>query len=148
MQSRSFLTTLGSISAILIASTLVPSAEAGEPVSIGEVTSEVVRAGIDVEAVMRNELTREMLRLRVNAKKMRAVLSVSLVRLDTTSTAEGMIDTCKIIATLRDAKGGAIFAILEGGAHGSHDAQSKENMVRAAVKGLVFRIPEAFRSSK
>ena len=69
-------------------------------------------------------------------------------RLDTGGAPPAIDATCEISATLRDAKGGAVFAILEGKARAKSGGASvavESSAVHGALHGALARIPEALR---
>jgi hypothetical protein len=129
-----------------------PAAEASDPgaVALGEVSTIVQRGNLDLRALLRSTLEEELRALDLSRvpRSRHAILSVSLVRMDTQTSQEAESDaavtTCVVSATLRDARRGAIFAILEGKARGAGGA-SDGAIVRTAVRGAVARIPEAMR---
>lgn len=79
-----------------------------------------------------------------------AVLSVSLVRLDTHS--DPLEVTCLVSATLRDRQRGAVFAVLQGSARGQDEPRRRRSLeraiLRAAVGSAISRVPEAMRSRR
>jgi hypothetical protein len=125
---------------------------AERPVALGEISSEVFRRDVDMRALLRSTSEQELGALdlsRVSMKK-RAILSVALVRMDSTVAAAGKSTTCVVSATLRDARRGAIFAILEGKARAQGDPSSasptmERSALEAAVRGAIARIPEALK---
>jgi hypothetical protein len=126
---------------------LTPAARAsdGEAVALGEVSSSVQRGDVDLRALLQTKLVEVLRTLDLShvSRKRRAILSVSLLRMDTTSSQDNaQVTTCIVSATLRDARRGAVFAILEGRARGPSDANARA-MVRTAVRGAFARIPEA-----
>ena len=116
------------------------------PVVVGEVSTNVVRDGVDVP-VLRATVAEELPAIDLShARKRSVILSVSLVRMDTEATAQGTATTCVISAALRTKKGGDLFAILEGRAQaqeGSDSMTRERNALRHAVRGALERIPEA-----
>lgn len=76
-----------------------------------------------------------------------AVLSVSVVRLESEPRTKGSAFTCVVSATLRNPKTGAIFAIVEGRARaeGETPRSLESSALRGAVHGAVTRIPEALK---
>ena len=73
------------------------------------------------------------------------MVSVALVKLDTTEGGRTRDATCKVSVALRHARGGAIFAILEGGARASSNdaAEAVEaSAVHGALHGALGRIPD------
>ena len=78
----------------------------------------------------------------------RVIVSVALVRLDTLAEPRATDATCEVSATLRDARAGTVFAILEGKARAkSADApgQVESSVVHGALHGALARIPEVLR---
>jgi hypothetical protein len=132
----------------------VPAHAADRCVALGEVSSRVVREGIDYERLLRTASEQEISSLDLGrvARGRRVIVSVALVRLDT-AAAQGndrrVTDaTCKVSATLRNARGGSVFAVLEGEARASssdtRDAV-ETSAVHGALRGALGRIPDALR---
>jgi hypothetical protein len=124
------------------------SANAGEkPVEIGEVSSRVARAGVDYPLMVRRVSEDEVRGLdlsRVPVGK-RVIVSVALVRMDTLDEPEKSA-TCVVNATIRDAKRGAMLAILEGKAKASGETSTVEkNALQGALHGALAHIPEVLR---
>jgi hypothetical protein len=124
------------------------SAEAGEKrVTIGEVSSQVVRNGMNYESLLRAATEEELQALDLSRvpRGKRVVVSVALVRLDTLAETRATDTTCEVSATLRDAKGGTLFAILEGKARaksGGAPGEVEITAVHGALHGALVRIPE------
>jgi hypothetical protein len=127
------------------------SAEAGDRrVTIGEVSSQVVRTGVDYESILRAASEEELRSVDLShvPRGKRVIVSVALVRLDTLGEPPAFDTTCEVSATLRDAKGGAVFAILEGKARAKSGGASgavESSAVHGALHGALGRIPEALR---
>jgi hypothetical protein len=122
-------------------------ASSPEAVALGEVSSVIERRDVDLRAMLRASAEEELRALDLKGVPVarRSILSVSLVRMDTAhATGDTDVTTCIVSATLRDAKRGAIFAVLEGRAHGDSGAGDRA-ILRTAVRGAVARIPEALR---
>jgi hypothetical protein len=120
-----------------------------KPVVIGEVSSQVARQGIDYAALVRLTSEEELRALdwsHVPHGK-RVIASIALVRLDTFAEPRTTDSTCEISATLRDARGGTVFAILEGKARAKTDGASTSEIgaLRGALHGALARIPEVLR---
>lgn len=130
------------LSGLLLAG--VASAET-KKVSLGEV-SVVSRADGPVAPLLRTTAESELGALDLTHVKRDAVLSVSLVRLDTEQRGNATSVTCVVSATLRTKTGGTIFAILEGRARvdSSSDAAKRQSL-RSAVHGAMTRVPEALK---
>jgi hypothetical protein len=124
-----------------VLSAIAISATAGakeHPVALGEVTTAVVRGDRQLDAMLRATLVKELGELDFSRVPGRApaILSVSLVRMDSA--------TCVVSATLRAARGGAIFAILEGRARTESGAPS-QSLMKSAVHGALDRVPDALK---
>jgi hypothetical protein len=119
------------------------------PIAI-EVSTKVVRPDLDLPPLLRAVAEAEVSHLDLSAvpKDAKLVLSVALVRIDTTRSSSGATVSCLVSATLSDAQKGSIFAVLEG----RSNAQSKKvepaverAAVRAAVRGAVSGLPRAIQ---
>lgn len=111
------------------------------PIAIGEVAPPPRGAGIDVaglRAAARSELAR-LEPIRLPAKR-RVVVSFALTR----AALAGPV-ACTVNATLRDARTGAMIAVIEAGAQadGPQSAEARKQVARAAVKSAVRGIPRA-----
>ena len=147
---RRALAALGVGLAVLLAS----SADAGEPapVTLTEVASSVrsQRLGNVVE-VLRTEAESELVAIDWGKRKpkRRVSLSASLTRLESTRTQKTLQASATVSATLRDARTGALLAILEGRAQAedrpSAAAAAERDALKAAVRQAVGSIPEALR---
>lgn len=140
LRARTFLVFLG----LLLASSA--SAET-KRVSLGEVSVLPRADGAAAPLLLlRATAETELGALDLTHVKRDAVLSVSLVRLDTEQQAGGTSVTCVVSATLRTRAGGTIFAVLEGRARvdSSSDA-AKRLSLRSAVHGAMTRVPEALK---
>jgi len=136
--------------AISAAAFTLPALAGEKRVVIGEVSSRVTRAGVDYEALLRAASEEELSALDLSRvpRGKRVVVSVSLVRLDTLAEPRATDATCEISATLRDARGGALFAILQGKARAESAGAPGEvetTAVHGALHGALARIPEALR---
>ena len=145
--------TLRAVSAVSVAALLVTMAPAlvarDKPVVIGEVSSQVARRGVDYASLVRSVSEEELRGLdwsRVPHGK-RVIASIALVRMDTFEEPRTTDSTCEISATLRDARGGAVFAILEGKARAKTDGAitSEMDALHGALHGALARIPEVLR---
>jgi len=138
-------TTVAMLSAMFVL--VAPAQAANDALALGEVSSTIQRQDVDLRALLRSSAEEEIRALDLTHVPVakRAILSMSLVRMDT-AHAEGSttVTTCVVSATLRDRRQGAIFAILEGRARGDSGAGDRA-ILRTAVRGAVARIPEALR---
>lgn len=115
---------------------------AAEPaVSVGEVAPPPAVLGIDA-SVVRATATEEIRQIDVSRvpRRRRVVVSFAVTK----AAAEATI-SCTINATLRDAKTGAIIAIIEVGtqASGPASTDARKQVASAAVRSAVRRIPRA-----
>ena len=129
---------------------VAPASEAqGKVVSLGEVTTRVVRRDVDLEAALRGALDEELAAAdlgRVPPNRW-MILSASLVRMDSDAVVPSV--SCVVSATLRGARGGAMVAILEGKARveggGVLTAAVERRAVRAAAHAALVRLRDAVR---
>lgn len=125
--------------------------DAGEKpslIAVGEVSTNVVRSDVDLPGVLRAALAEELPTLDLSqARRRPVILSVSLVQMDTEATSAGASSTCVISATLRNKRGGNLFAVLHGRAQARDVAKERRNAERAAlrsaVQGALAHLPEA-----
>ena len=124
------------------------TAQAGERrVVIGEVSSRVVRSGVNYESLLRAASEEELqaLDLSLVPRGKRVIVSVALVRLDTLAQTSAVDATCEVSAALRDAKGGTVFAILSGKARAQSAGAPgtvESTVVHGALHGALAHIPE------
>ena len=135
-------------SIVLAATVFAAPASAGEVrVVIGEVSSQVARTGLSfLRAASEQELS--SLDLSKVPRGKHVIVSIALVRLDTLAEPRTTDATCEVSATLRDAKGGTVFAILEGKARvkgGGAPGAVESSVVHGALHGALGRIPEVLR---
>jgi hypothetical protein len=124
------------------------------PLTIGEVTSEVVRQDVDLGAVLRTMLEQELPGVDIGKPRPKpTVLSVSLVQMERTAPAGSKAQVSVIVnATLRDRRKGAVVAIVEGRAR----AENEERLVdllehaalKSAVRGALSRLPQALDAQR
>ena len=138
-------------SIVLAAAVFAAPASAGENrIVIGEVSSQVARTGVRFEPLLRAASEEELTALDLSKvpRGKRVIVSVSLVRLDTLAEPSTTDATCEVSATLREARGGTVFAILEGKARvkgGGTPGAVETSVVHGALHGALARIPEALR---
>jgi hypothetical protein len=138
---------------MLAAAALALPAEAGageKRVVIGEVSSQVVRSGVDYESLLRAASEEELQSLDLSRvpRGKRVIVSVALVRLDTLAEPRATDATCEVSATLRDARGGTVFAVLQGTARAKSNGAPvtvESTAVHGALHGALARIPEVLR---
>lgn len=126
--------------ALMLFSTRDSKADAG-PIALGEVTGMLATAsGMDA-TVVRDAATSELGRLDVSRlPRRRVVVSIAV-----TKAAENPLVACKVNAMLRDARTGAMIAIIESGAQaeGPGSIELRKEVASAAVRSAVRRIPGA-----
>jgi hypothetical protein len=126
------------------------SSAAGErPIILGEVSSQVAGVdGVDYAALVRAASEDEI--RAIDPKKVprgrSVIVSVSLLRLDTLVEPRTRA-TCVVNAVLRDAKRGAVFAILEGQAQAMDGERRamESSALHGALHGALARIPDALK---
>ena len=132
------------VAALVLALTMsvagdVEATDAPGPIAVGEVSPPPASSGIDA-SVLRDAATAEIKQIDVSRlrDRRRVVVSLALTR----AIAEGPI-ACTVNAMLRDAKTGAMIAIIEGGAQaeGPASAELRKRVAHAAVRSAVRRIP-------
>jgi len=133
--------------AFALATLAAPAHASDRGVVIGEVSSNVTRRGVDYEILLRSASEEEVLSLDLRRvpRERRVIVSVALVRLDVDADPRAAGASCKVSATVRDARKGAVFAILEGEARatGQGSAGAAEaTAVRGALHGALAHIPE------
>lgn len=89
----------------------------------------------------------ELGHLDLRRARKQAVISVSVVRLDSEPRGNGATITCVVSATLRHPRTGAIFAVVEGRAQAEGDsvATLEPSVLRGALHGAIARVPDALR---
>ena len=120
-------------------------------VVIGEVSSSVERPGVDYASLLRTVSETELGSLDLTGvpRGRNVVVSISLVRLDTFAETRSVDASCAVSAVLRESRGGAVFAILEGRARarsGEAPGLVERSAVEGALHGALARIPEVLRS--
>jgi hypothetical protein len=140
---------------VAIALVAVPASGATPPITIGEVTSAVVREDVDMNALLRGVLEQELpgVDMGGRARQRPAVLSLALVRMDRAPADENKAQvTCVVSATVRDKQKGALVAVLEGRARAENEERLVSLLERAtlksAVRGALARLPEALDAQR
>jgi len=127
------------------------SANAGDrPIVIGEVSSQVARDGVDYAGWVRSASEEEVRGLDVShvPHGKQVIVSVALVRMDTLAETRTTDTTCEISATLRDAKRGSVFAVLNGKARAKSGGAPRTvelSALQGALHGALARIPDVLR---
>lgn len=135
--ARRFLA-LSAAAAITFAAASASATEPPKPIAVGEIAES---AGIDSAAV-RATAEGELAELDVSKlpAKRRVIVSLSVAR---SSVGDGV--ACHVNAMLRDAKSGAMIAIIEAGAQaqGTTSDEAAKRVWNAAVRSAMRRIPTA-----
>ncbi len=137
------LATLGVVVCLAILAPAKAADAESKHLSLGEVA--VVPSGAtNMTSTLKSALESEMRELDLRGARKDAILSVSLVKLDTEHERGSSAATCVISATLRSRDGGVLFAVLEGRARaqGASD-HVPENALRGAVHGALSRVADA-----
>jgi hypothetical protein len=127
-----------SAAAITFAAASASATEPPKPIAVGEIAES---AGIDsaaVRATAEGELA-EIDLSKLPAKR-RVIVSLSVAR---SAVGDGV--ACHVNAMLRDAKSGAMIAIIETGAQaqGTTSDEAAKRVAHAAVRSAMRRIPTA-----
>ena len=140
------LRTLGVVVSFGILAAAAPTADAeSRHLSLGEIAVVAKTPARDMKPSLKSALDAEMRELDLRTARKDAVLSVSLVKLDTEQQRGSASATCVVSATLRSRDGGTIFAILEGRARAQGGGHVDESALRGAVHGALSRVPEALK---
>ncbi len=125
-------------------------ADARKPVvRLGEVSTSVNRARVDLKEALRAEVGRQLAGMDFKSSKTREsfILSARLVQLDTQAEKNMTRSTCKVSAMLRKQGSGALFASVQAkaSAEGMRSAVEDNELeaMRAAVHMALGRIPSA-----
>jgi hypothetical protein len=131
----------------LLLSGVAPSDASDRPIAIGEIATPAAHDDPALAAAMRASVERELAGLDLSRvpRGKRWVLSASLVRLEA-ETAGGVARvSCVVSTVVREARGGAIRAIIEGKAKAENDpthrAQAELGALDAAVHGAIVAVP-------
>lgn len=126
---------------------LAPAKAAERDVVVGEVTSRVVRPDMDVPALVRASFNRALHDLNLKPHGKRVVASVALE--DMAFDAASHSVTCSVSVALRAARGGAMFAVLEGRARvgfvSTRGTGAEGRAIDAAVRAALARAAEAIK---
>ena len=134
------LATLGVVVCLAILAPAKAADAESKHLSLGEVA--VVPTGAtNMTSTLKSALEGEMRELDLRGARKDAILSVSLVKLDTEHGAA----TCVVSATLRS-RDGVLFAVLEGRARAQGGSDHvPESALRGAVHGALSRVADALK---
>ena len=138
---------LATLGAVVCLAILAPARAAdadSKHLSLGEIAVVPTHASA-MTSTLRSALESEMKELDLRGARKDAILSVSLVRLDTEHQRGSSSSECVVSATLRS-RNGTLFAMVEGRARaqGSSD-HVPENALRGAIHGALSRVPDALK---
>jgi hypothetical protein len=123
------------------------------PIASVEVRTLVEREDRDLREVLREKVESELSRVDLSGapKGTRLVLSASLVRLETSTKGAASTSSCRVSLVLRDAKRGALRAILDGSALAEDVANAKARVesvaIEGAVRGALRALPDAVKKA-
>lgn len=134
---------------VFVAAAAAPALAADRPIVAIEAHSLVAREGRDLKGDLRAAVQREVDALDLKKARERYVLSASLLRLDTATEGGKTRSTARVSVVLKDARGGAVKAILNGKATAEDSPSAAERAERsaleAAVQGAIKPVPEAVK---
>lgn len=117
------------------------------PLRVGEVAAEVPQVAVRARSALYDELTQ--LALPPAAQRGAAsIVSMSVVKLERSRRGPARGIECVVSATLRDARKGTLYAVLEGRARlddGALSPHAEQAVLRGAIHGAVAQIPRALR---
>ncbi|MFO0678355.1 MAG: hypothetical protein U0169_17590 [Polyangiaceae bacterium] len=126
--------------------------ETPKRLSLGEVSAAVQSAVADLPDVLRAAARVELEALDKKggfATRRKFIVSVAVVQLEREVTATGEAATCVVSAALRDAKKGALVAVVRAKARAEDVSQrlaaTETSAVVGALRGAFVRLPEALR---
>ena len=138
---------LATLGVVLFIAMLAPAKAAdaeSRHLSLGEVAV-VPSDAAYMTPELRADLEAEIRSLDLRGAHKDAVLSVSLVKLETEHTRGASSADCVVSAALRS-RNGVLFAMLEGRARAQGaSAHVPESALRGAIHGALSRVPEALR---
>jgi hypothetical protein len=137
---------------LALALVALPASAAAPSVTVGEVTSSVVREGVDLNAMLRGVVEQELPGVDVGTRAKPTIVAFSLVSMDRTTADAKTQVSCVVSATVRDKRKGALVAVLEGRARAENEEKLVDLLERAtlksAVRGALSRLPEALTAAR
>ncbi|MCC6645555.1 MAG: hypothetical protein IT374_08300 [Polyangiaceae bacterium] len=131
-----------------------PAASRDRVIVSVEARSQVARDGRDLSRDLRDAVKKELDGLDMSRapKDARFVLSASLVTLDTSRRDGAVASRAKVSLALKDARRGALFAVIEGAATAeagrASGEESERDALAGAVKGAMAGVPRAVAAAK
>jgi hypothetical protein len=135
------LATLGAAVCLAILAPVRAADADSKHLSLGEVAV-VPTSASSMTDTLKSTLESEMKELDLRGAHKDAILSVSLVKLDTDRRSSST--ECVVSATLRS-RNGVLFAMVEGRARAIGSDHVTENALRGAVHGALSRVPDALK---
>ena len=135
------LATLGAVVCLAILAPVRAADADSKHLSLGEVAVVPTNASA-MEGALKSALESEMKDLDLRGAHKDAILSVSLVKLDTDRRSSST--ECVVSATLRS-RSGVLFAMVEGRARAVGSDHVNESALRGAVHGALSRVPDALK---
>ncbi len=132
------------VAVVMVVFSTTATYAAESTVALGEVAAPAASTGID-RATLKNAAERELSGIdsaKLKAKKRRPVV-VSIALTSATDVSKG----CTVDAMLRDARSGAMIAIVQGRASAEGDGEGsptlRKAVLHAAMRSAVTQIPDA-----
>ena len=135
------LATLGAVVCFAILAPVRAADADSKHLSLGEIAV-VPSSATSMTGELKSALEAEMKGLDLRGAHKDAILSVSLVKLDTDRRSSST--ECVVSATLRS-RNGVLFAMVEGRARAVGSDHVSENALRGAVHGALSRVPDALK---
>lgn len=135
------LATLGAVVCFAILAPVRAADADSKHLSLGEIAVVPTHA-TSMTGELKSALESEMKDLDLRGAHKDAILSVSLVKLDTDRRSSST--ECVISATLRS-RNGVLFAMVEGRARAVGNDHVSESALRGAVHGALARVPDALK---
>ena len=137
------LATLGAVVCFAILAPVRAADADSKHLSLGEIAVVPTNASAMTSA-LKSALESEMKDLDLRGAHKDAILSVSLVKLDTEHARGSSSTECVVSATLRS-RNGVLFAMVEGRARAIGSDHVNESALRGAVHGALSRVPDALK---
>jgi len=135
------LATLGAAVCLAILAPVRAADADSKHLSLGEIAVVPTHA-TSMTSTLKSALETEMNALDLRGAHKDAILSVSLVKLDTDRRSSST--ECVVSATLRS-RSGVLFAMVEGRARAIGSDHVSEEALRGAVHGALSRVPDALK---
>jgi hypothetical protein len=139
------LATLGAVVCFAVLAPVRAADADSKHLSLGEIAVVPTNAA-PLTSTLKSALESEMKELDLRGARKDAILSVSLVKLDTERQrgSSSSSTECVVSATLRS-RDGVLFAMVEGRARAQGSDHIPESALRGAVHGALSRVPDALK---